>query len=178
MHYTWHHIHTLWQQSLVFMTSHALYSWHHMHYIWQVIYSVWYHIPCMCDIAQCIYDITPSIFITSYPIYMILRLLLSWQHSDYTWHLTHYIWPHIHCICVITPTLLMISQPIYVYIISSIHVTSYPLYLWHHTHYVWHHNPACWLHHTRHMYDIICTTDDITSTLSHQTTVFMMSHPF
>ena len=58
----------------------------------------------------------------------------------------------------------------------SIHVTSYPLYLWHHIHYVWQHNTVCCSYHTRHMCDIICTTDDITSTLSHQTTVFMMSH--
>ena len=59
----------------------------------------------------------------------------------------------------------------------SIHVTSYPLYLWHHIHYVWQHKTVrCW-YHTRHMCDIICTTDDITSTLSNQTTVFMMSHP-
>ena len=58
----------------------------------------------------------------------------------------------------------------------SIHVTSYPLYLWHHIHYVWQHNTVCCWYHTRHMCDIICTTDDITSTLSHQTRVFMMSH--
>ena len=58
-----------------------------------------------------------------------------------------------------------------------IHVTSYPLYLWHHIHYVWQHNTVCCWYHTRHMCDIICTTDDITSTLSHQTTVLMMSHP-
>ena len=58
----------------------------------------------------------------------------------------------------------------------SIHVTSSPLYLWHHIQNVWQHNTVCW-YHTRHMCDIICTADDITSTLSHQTTVFMMSHP-
>ena len=59
----------------------------------------------------------------------------------------------------------------------SINGTSYPLYLWHHIHYVWQHNTVCGWYHTWHMCDIICTTDDITSTLSHQTTVFMMSHP-
>ena len=62
-------------------------------------------------------------------------------------------------------------------ITSSIRVTTYPLYLWHHTHYVTHHNTVCCWHHTRHMYDIFCTTGDITSTLSHQTTIFMMSPP-
>ena len=65
----------------------------------------------------------------------------------------------------------------YMYITSSIWEISYPLYLWHHTCCVWHHNPVCWWHHTRHMYDIICTTEDVTSALSHQTTLFMTSHP-
>ena len=50
--YLWHHIHTLWQQHLEFMTLHALYSVHHMHYIWQLISSVWYHIHYMCYITQ------------------------------------------------------------------------------------------------------------------------------
>ena len=62
-------------------------------------------------------------------------------------------------------------------ITSSICETFCPLYLWHRTHYVWHHKPLCWLHHTWHMYDIICTTEDITSTLSHQATFFTTSHP-
>ena len=68
------------------------------------------------------------------------------------------------------------SHPIYD-ITYGILVTAFPLYLWYHIHYVWQHNTvSCW-YHTRHMCDIICTTDDITSTLSHQTTIFMMSHP-
>ena len=59
----------------------------------------------------------------------------------------------------------------------SIHVTSYPLYLWHHIHYVWQHNTVCSWYQTHHMCDIICTTEDIISTLSHETTLFIMSHP-
>ena len=62
------------------------------------------------------------------------------------------------------------SHPIYD-ISYSIHVTFYPLYLWHHIHYVLQHNTVCGWYHTRHMCDIICTTDDLTSTLSHQNTV-------
>ena len=54
----------------------------------------------------------------------------------------------------------------------SIHVTSYPPYLWHHIHYVRQHNMVCCWYHTRHMCDIICTTDDIISTLSHQSSVY------
>ena len=62
-------------------------------------------------------------------------------------------------------------------ITSSIWETFCPLYLWHRTHYVWQHNPVCWLHHTRHIYDIICTTEDVLSPLSHQATIFMTSRP-
>ena len=51
MVYTWHHIHTLWQQPLEFITSHALYSLHHTHYIWHLLYSVWCHIHYVCYIT-------------------------------------------------------------------------------------------------------------------------------
>ena len=60
---------------------------------------------------------------------------------------------------------------------SSICETFFPLYLWPRTHYVWHHNPVCWLHQIRRSYDIICFTEDVTSTLSHQATIFITSHP-
>ena len=53
--------------------------------------------------------------------------------------------------------------------LSTIFLTSYPLCLTT--------QPSVWLHHTRHMYDNICATVDVTSTLSHQTTIFMTSHP-
>ena len=55
MHYTWHHIHTLWPQPLEFITSHATYSLHHTHYIWHLIYSVWCHIHYVCYITQWLY---------------------------------------------------------------------------------------------------------------------------
>ena len=69
----------------------------------------------------------------------------------------------------------MLSQPPYIW--CHIQYTCDILStLWHHIHYVWQHNTVCCWYDTRHMCDIICTTDDITSTLSHQTTVFMISH--
>ena len=71
----------------------------------------------------------------------------------------------------------MISQPLYVWYHIQYSETFCPLYLWHHIHYVWQHNPVCWLEHTRYMCDIMCTTEDITSTLSQQATIFMTSHP-
>ena len=54
-------------------------------------------------------------------------------------------------------------------ILSTIFMTSYPLFLTKQT--------LGWLHHTWHMYDIFCTTEDVTSTLSHQATILMTSHP-
>ena len=62
-------------------------------------------------------------------------------------------------------------------ITSSICETFCPLYFWHSTHYVWQHNTLCWLHHNRRMYDIVCATEAVTSTLSQQATIFMTSHP-
>ena len=41
------------------------------------------------------------------------------------------------------------------------HLISYPLYLWHPIYHVWQHNNVYCCYHTRHMCDIICTTDDI-----------------
>ena len=116
----------------------------------------------------------------------------------YVWHHMHYIWHHIHSltshhfmyhikstISYLTSTVSVSSHPHYRWyhshsmddIPSSNHVTSYPLYLLYLTHSIWHQNRVCWWHHTWHMYDIICNTEDFTSTLSQKTTVFMMSHP-
>ena len=79
-----------------------------------------------------------------------------------------YLCHHTSSFDDITVTICVISHPVC--------ETFCPLYLWHHIHYVWQHSPMCWLHHTRHMYEIIFTTEDVTSTLSHQATIFMPSH--
>ena len=110
----------------------------------------------------------------------------------------HYMRHHIHSLGHHT-TLCMTSGPLY--------LTSLPLYLCHHTQpieditaticmtshpvYLWHHIPSiydiistkydittlCVDDATLDMYDILCTADDNTHPLSHQTTVFMMSQP-
>ena len=68
----------------------------------------------------------------------------------------------------------MISQPHYVW--SNIQYTCDILSsIWYHILYVWQQKTGCGWYHTQQMCDIICTTDVITSTLSQQTTVFMMS---
>ena len=88
-------------------------------------------------------------------------------------------------LCDLTSTVYVQPHPLYqwyhshpIYDITyGILVTAYLLCLWYHIHYEWQHNTVCCWYRTRHMCDIICTTDDITSTLSHQTPIFMMSHP-
>ena len=130
------------------------------------------------------YVITASIYMTPYALHMTSYPLFMTSH--------HFIYDVKSAISNITSslsdftsTVSVKSQPLSQWYHShpiydltySIHVISYTLYLWHHIHYVWQHNTVCCWYHTRHMCDIICTTDDITSTISHQTTVFMMSHP-
>ena len=77
------------------------------------------------------------------------------SHSPYQWYHSHYMYD----------------------VTSSISVTSRPLSLWHNIHYVLHRNTLCWWRDTGHMYDILCAADDNAPALSHETTVFMMSHP-
>ena len=93
-------------------------------------------------------DITPTILDIVSTVSVPSHQLYQWYHSHFMFDIT-----------------------------SSICETFCLLYLWHCMHYVWHHNPLCWLHHTRHIYDIICTTEDVKSTLSLQATIFMISHP-
>ena len=116
VHYTWHRIHPLRQQSLVFMTSHDLYWWHHMCYIWDVLYCVGYHIHCTCDITQCWYLWHHTLCV--YDISTLYGITVLWQHRHW-----------------------VTSQPLC--------LTAHPQYQ-HHSHYV---------------YDIICTTCDITFTI-------------
>ena len=54
IHSTSCHIHTLWHQSCVVMTSQPLHSWHHISYIWHYIHGLWYLIPYTCDLVAII----------------------------------------------------------------------------------------------------------------------------
>ena len=135
LHYEWPHIHPFRQQPLVFMTSHAIYWGHHMHYIWHVIYCVWYHILYMSDITQCLYLWHQKLYVYD------ISTLYGITHSVMTtqqlckFRDTMYVCHPTHSICVITPKGSILSNQVYV---------------WHHSHYV---------------YDIVCTTCDITSTI-------------
>ena len=116
----------------------------------------------MCGIVCIIQDITSSTLTSNHHVEDIIPTILDIvsivsvsSHQLYQWYHSHYMYDITSNICEIFC----------------------PLYLWYRTHYVWHHNPVCWLYHTRPMYDIICTTEDVISTLSHQATIFMTSNP-
>ena len=116
----------------------------------------------MCGIVCAIQDITSSLFHLKPPF---------WGHY------THYIIHPVHCICVITPTLSMIPQPLYVWyhiqymwdILSTIFMTSYPLCMTA--------QPFVLITSHSHMYDMFCTTEDVTSILSLRVTIFMILLP-
>ena len=119
-----HHIHTLWQQPLEFMTSHALYSLHHTHYIWHLIYCVWCHIYYVCYIT--IHNYMYMI----YSLYMASRTVLR---------------PHNHCV-PLQPLCLTVHSVYFWHYTKcrnfmkrSKCMSSQPLYVWHHMNYIWHH---------------------------------------
>ena len=127
-------------------SSHPLYRQHHTQSLYDITLTIY--------VASCaLYKTSHPHFLTSNhhfeditpTILDIMSIVSVSSHQHYRWYHSHYIYD----------------------IASSIGETFCPLYLWHHTHYVWHHNPVCWLHQTRHMYDIIWATEDVTSTLSY-----------
>ena len=145
-----------------YMTIYPVYITSHSHFMTSIL---------------SIYDITNTAFMTSDLLYMTSHPLFRISH--------HFMYDIKSSVSDLASTVSASSHPLYRWhhshymdgIPSSISVTSYPLYLWCNIHKVWHHNSLCWWQHTRPMCDILCTADDITSSLSHQTTVFMMSHP-
>ena len=137
------------------MSSHPLYR-HHTHSFYNITLAIYVASFALYNTSQPhsltsnhpFEDVTPTIL-------DIMSTVSLSSHQLYRWYQSYYIYD----------------------ITSSICETFCPHYLWHRTHYIWHHKPLCWLHDTRLMYDIICTTEDITSTLSLQATIFMTSHP-
>ena len=144
-------------------SSHPLYRQHHTYSFYDITLSIRVASFALYKTSEPHFltsnhhfeDITPTILEIVSTVSVSSHQLYRWYHSNYMYHITSIIWE-----------------------------TFCPLYLWHRTHYVWQHKPVCWIHHTRHMYDIICTTEDVTSTLSHQATIFdfastsgITSHP-
>ena len=131
------------------------------HKTWMIMYNV----------------ITYTEFITSNLLSMTSYPLFRTSH--------HFMYDIKSTVSVLTSTASVSSHPTYRWhhshnmegITCSISLISYPLCFWQNIHYVLHHNTLCWCHHPRHMFDILCTADDIAPTLSQQTTLFMISHP-
>ena len=127
--------------------------------------------------TKCMYDITATMCMTSYALHVTSHPQFKTSH--------HFMYDIRSTLSDLTSTVSLSSHPSYRWYYShymydltpSISVTSHPLYLWHNIQKVSNHNTLCWWRNTRHMYDILCTADDTSPTLSHQTTVFMMSHP-
>ena len=119
---TSYHIHTLWHQLSVFMTSEPLHSWHQISSVWHHIQGLWHLLPYSCDI-------TATISVTSPPLWL-------WIHFHYIWHQTH-------CVKTIQP-LYMTSLPPYLYLCDHTHWvddithtvcrTSHIMYVWHYMH--------------------------------------------
>ena len=157
MHYTGHHIHTLWQQHLEFMTLHALSSVHHTYYIWQLISSVWCHIHYMWFITQWLYlwhktlyvydiftwyGITHSVMTTqplcAFPATMsdiILSVFLT-LHKMYQFYEKKWMYVITASICMTPYSLHMISHPLFMtsyhcsyHIASTAFMTSHTLYM-------------------------------------------------
>ena len=100
MRYTWHPIHTLWKQPLLFMTSHALYSIHPMHYIWHLIYFMWCHIHYVCYITHWLYLWHQTFYVYDIFIYMASCTVL-WP-NNHCVPSQHYAWHYTQCILDIT----------------------------------------------------------------------------
>ena len=148
--------HTLYMAChLLCMISHLLYVWHRTMYLW-------HHTQYIYHIISIIYDTTHTAFMTTQPLYLTSHPLYLTSHPLYFCH-------HTHSVDDITANICMISHPVFM---------SHPIYsIYENIHSMYDITTLCWWHLTQHMYDISCTTDDITSTLSHPTTVFMMSPP-
>ena len=166
----WHETHymyditgILYDNTLTLWDITILYSWHHTHYIWHHIQPLWQQ---------------PLQFMTSHGLY-------SRYHVQYICHVIYCVWYHIRYMCDSTQCLYLWHHTLHVYDISTLYgithsvMTTQPLCNF--TSTMSDITPSCicvitptvsilsnpvygW-HQRNYMYDIICTTYDITSTL-------------
>ena len=118
----------------------------------------------LCNFTAALSDITPTVSVSSHTMYQFYQTQRMYDitaticMTSYALHMTSHLFIYYikSTIADITSTISDLT--------STPSVSSHPLYRWYHSHS---------------MYDLhyICTTDDITSPLSHQTTAFVMSHP-
>ena len=94
--------------------------------------------------------------LTSHPLSLTSRILYLCNHTHSLMiSQPPYVWYHIQYTCDILSTIFMTSYPVCMTTPHCVLLIPHSAYVWHHLHY-----------------------SDITSTLSHQITVFMMSHTF
>ena len=135
MRYTWHHIHTLWQQPLVFMTSHALYSLHYSHYVWHIIYSVWYHIHYVCYITQWLYLWHQTLYV--YDIFTWYGITHSVMTTQPLCAFTATMPDITLCVFLTLQKMYQFNEKKWVYVITAsifitpyaLHMTSHPLFM-------------------------------------------------
>ena len=159
------------------MTPHSARVWHPWHCRWHRILSI--------TPNHSIYDVTSTSGITSHPLYQTLHPVYLCHHNLSTDITTTFEWHHTHLLCDIICTIYNItSNP---YLITLLYLWHHNLYIWNniqyvgqHIHYTWDitaticvltptrlatsHPLFAW-HHPRHMCGIVCTIQDITSSL-------------
>ena len=111
MHYIWHHIHSLWYHTILWH-SHTLYWCHHSQDTCHCIHSFW----------------------------SLTYIILNIAHLQYLFSQTHYMYGIIWILCDITTALYDIVRWCIHDIISTLFMTSHPLYTSWHTLYLWHHS--------------------------------------
>ena len=157
LHYTRHHILTLWPQATIFISSHPLYLTsyplylcHHTKSIDDIIaticmisYPVYVRHPVhyIYDIVPTMYDNTMWVNYTTLGIYMTSFALQKTSHPLYHTK-PQSLWLHIHFshditppVSDIAPTVSLSSQPLHWYH-THFCMTSHPLYVWHLMHKV------------------------------------------
>ena len=139
---------TLSHQITVFMMSHTLQAWHHTHCITHRTHCIFVITTSPLIPSPLLYDIIPTLCETSYALYRtIYQLLMSSHYHTYDIRVSIYE----------TTSSIMATYTLYMWHHRHLSVSSLSLYWQHHTHSVW--------HHTRIMYGIFCTIQNITSML-------------
>ena len=144
------------------MTSHPLYH--------TTPQYLWCHIHFRHDITPPLSDIAPTVsFWPQAPHWYNTNFWMT-SHPPFVCHHMHYIEHHIQFLCHHT-TVLMTSQHLYMKLHPACR-SKYTLYMRHQSHYLCPHthcidniHPGFVWHHPRNVYGIVCSIQDITSSL-------------
>ena len=159
------------------MTPHSAYVWHPLNCRWHHIHFI--------TTNHSIYVVTSTSGMTSHPLYLCITTSPLISHPllyDITPTFSVASYTHdTQSLCNHT-AVLMTSQTLYMKP-HPVCRAKYTLYMWHHSHCLCHHthcidksHPLFVWHHTRHMCGIICTIQDITSSLYDLKPPFLWHH--